>query len=80
MQRSFPSVKPSNTSQHTSVGQFDAVRVTADMQKLFNLTRGINLMMGSKKLIDCVLVLIDTLKQTYHQVKASTVFILDNQL
>jgi len=50
------------------------------MQKLFSLNRGINLMMTSKKLIDCVLILLGTLKQTYHQVKASTVYIIDNQL
>ena len=78
--RALPGVKPSTTSERTSVGQYETVRVTADMQKLFNLTRGINLMMTSKRLIDCVLILMDTLKQTYHQVKASTVFILDNQL
>ena len=48
------------------------------MQKLYSLTRGINLMMQSKKSIDCLLVMIGLLKQAYPQVKAATVYVIDS--
>lgn len=71
---------PGSPNTSFSLSEKPSDRVPTDMQKLYKLSRGIQLMIQSKKLVDCVLVMIIALKQAYPQVSASTVYILDSQL
>ena len=72
MMKDLSGVVNRNGSQHYNASQshrsdnssFNG-KVSGDMQKLYNLTRGINLMMHSKKLVECLLFMLETFKHTY---------------
>ena len=50
------------------------------MQKMYNLNRGIQLIMHSKKMIDSLLTMLETLKHTYPSIRSTVIYVLDIQM